>query len=73
MNNIATPILDRIKRRPEAKRTRQRLNAEFGKALELRGAVKKSKLKSLEKAASLVPGYKIPKTAREALDAYSVK
>jgi hypothetical protein len=70
MNSIATPILDRIKRRPEAKRTRQRLNAEFGKALLLRGAVKKSKLKSLEKAARLVPGYKIPEAAREALASY---
>jgi hypothetical protein len=67
MNTMATAIADRIKRRPEAKRTRQRLNAEFGKALLLRGAAKKAKLKKLAVLAETVPGYKIPDAARELL------
>ena len=70
MNSIATPILDRIKRRPEAKRTRQRLNAEFGKALLLRGAAKKARLKKLEQTASQVPGYKMPADAARVLENY---
>jgi hypothetical protein len=67
MEIMATAIADRIKRRPEAKRTRQRLNAEFGKALLLRGAAKKAKLKKLAVLAETVPGYKIPDAARELL------
>lgn len=67
MNSIATPIMDRIRRRPEAKRTRQRLNAEFDKALALRGAAKKAKLKKLAVLAQDVPGYKIPEAAQAAL------
>lgn len=67
MTNIATAIADRIKRRPEARRTRQRLNAEFGKALELHGAARNAKLKRLVKLADDVPGYKIPKAALDAL------
>lgn len=70
MTNIATAIADRIKRNPDKKRTRQRLNAEFGKALEFRGAVKKSKLRKLAELAETVPGYKIPEAAREALASY---
>ncbi len=58
---------------PRLRRTRQRLNAEFGAALELRGAVKKSRLKKLEALAKDVPGYTPPKAAQEALNSYSVK
>ena len=68
MTTIATAIADRIKRRPEAKRTRQRLNAEFGKALKLRGAAKKARLKKLEKLAAQVPGYKMPLEAARYLE-----
>ena len=67
MTNIATAIADRIKRRPEARRTRQRLNAEFGQAMQLHGAARNAKLKRLIKLAADVPGYKVPKSALEAL------
>lgn len=61
--SVATPIEDRVKRSPDARRTRQRLNREFGKALALRGAVKRSRLKKLITLAGKVPGYVIPEAA----------
>lgn len=63
---VATPIEARVKRRPEARRTRQRLNREFGLALALRGAVKVARLRKLIKLAVDVPGYAIPETAMAA-------
>ncbi len=69
----ATSIEDRIKRRPEARRTRQRLNGEFGKALALRGAVKASRLRKLIKLAGDVPGYVIPEAALKAVPAKKEK
>jgi hypothetical protein len=60
------PIEDRIERAPLRRRTRQALNREFGKALKLRGAVKKSKLKKLTALAERLPGYAIPKAAQDA-------
>jgi hypothetical protein len=65
-----TNIADRIKRLPKIRRTRQKLNLEFGKALKLRGAVKKARLKKLAVLAEDVPGYKIPGAAAEALATY---
>jgi hypothetical protein len=70
---VATPIEDRIKRRPEAKRTRQRLNREFGLALALRGAARKARLLKLAKLAGEVPGYAIPQAAQDALSAWTKK
>ena len=66
----ATPIEKRIERRPEARRTRQRLNKEFGKALLLRGAVKKARLKKLVVLAENITGYVIPADAAQALAKY---
>jgi hypothetical protein len=60
---VATPVEDRIARRPGARRTRQRLNLEFGRALKLRGAVKRSRLRKLTVLAGDVPGYVIPEAA----------
>jgi hypothetical protein len=59
-------IEEHVKRRPEARRTRQRLNREFGRALTYRGAVKKAKLKKLTALAAQVPGYEVPKAAQDA-------
>lgn len=65
-------IEEHVKRRPDARRTRQRLNREFGRALTLRGAVKKSRLKKLAKLAGEVHaasphGYTYPAAAGEAV------
>ena len=57
------PIEARIKRAPLRRRTRQALNREFGRAMLLRGAVKRSKLKKLVRLAEDVPGYVIPEAA----------
>lgn len=66
-SSVATPIEDRIKRSPLARRTRQRLNREFGLALELRGAVKQARLKKLTRLAGTVPGYVISESATGAV------
>lgn len=60
------PIEARVKRAPLRRRTRQALNREFGRALLLRGAVKKGKLKKLTALAEQVPGYIVPKAALDA-------
>jgi len=66
-------IEERISRRPKGRRTRQALNAEFGHALTLKGAVKKAKLKKLANLATQVPGYQIPWDASEVLNSYAPK
>jgi hypothetical protein len=61
------PVEARVAAYPLRRRTRQALNREFGKALKLRGAVKKSRLRKLEALAEKVPGYAVPAAATTAL------
>jgi hypothetical protein len=71
MSTKATPIEKRVGRRPEARRTRQRLNREFGRALTLRGAAKKARLLKLAVLAGKTDNYTIPADAQAALDKWS--
>lgn len=66
-------ITEHVKRRPDARRTRQHLNREFGRAMVLRGAVKKARLKKLVVLAEQVPGYTVPEDALRAHEKYQEK
>lgn len=66
------PIEERVERYKasrqtflQSRRMRQKLNEEYGRAANYRGAVKKSRFKKLNALAVYVHGFRIPEFARE--------